>query len=215
MTSIKFIWFFLLNLIKRNIAKSIFTSVCIVSFVYAGTFEPARGEIIVLQDIKLDSISKEYLYLYSVLENNKLEYKVLQSDEPVKLVDGNKYIYYSYNGFNVLMWVLFSISLIIITMGTLMGIKDDDIGWDVEESYIYAISRFLICEEENGKYYYILFGRLIFASDDLINKGYRGRTTSESIIRELRINSFADLRAYPNFKTKVQKRDWLLSKLGV
>lgn len=214
MTSIKFICLFLLNLIRRNVAKTIFISICIISFVYAGTYEPVKNEIVILQDIRLDSISKEYLYLYSVLEENKVKYKVLNLDEPVKLSDG-KYVYYSYNDVNVLMWILFVISLTIVIIGTLIGIKDDDIGWGVEESYIYAISRFLTCEEENGKYYYILFGRLIFVSDNLLNKGYRAYSTSESIIRNLNINSLSDLRAYPNFKTKAQKRDWLLSKLGV
>jgi hypothetical protein len=214
MNSIKFICFFLLNLIKRNIIKSIFVFVCIVSFIYAGTFEPVRNEIIVLQDIKLDSLQKEYLYLYSYLKNNKIVYNVLQLNEPAKLVDG-KYIYYSYNEFNKLMWILFVVSLTLIIIGTLIGTKDKDVGWEVEESYIYAISRFLICEEENGKYYYILFGKLVFVSDDLLNKGYMGLTTSESIIRGLCINSLSDLSAYPNFKTKKEKRDWLLSKLGV
>lgn len=51
--------------------------------------------------------------------------------------------------------------------------NDDDVAWDLNESYIYAMSKFLTCEEENGKYYYILFGRLVFVSDSLLSKSYR------------------------------------------
>lgn len=213
MTSIKFIFYFLKNLIVRNIGKTLFITFGIVSFVYAGTFDPVKCEIDVIKKIEFDS-TKAHLYLYSTVENNDIKYQVLQSNTPLSLVD-NKYIYYEYNGFNVFLWIVFVICSIIMVITTIVGRNDDDVAWDFKESYTYAMSKFVTCEEENGKYYYILFGRLIFVSDSLLNKSYRSCSTSESIIRDIRISSFTDLKAYPQFKTKIQKRDSLLNKLGI
>lgn len=213
MTSIKFVLYFLKNLIVRNIGKTLFITFGLVSFLYAGTFEPTKCEIDVIKKIDFDT-TKSHLYLYSTVENNDIKYQVLQSNTPLTLVN-NKYIYYEYNGFNVFLWVVFVICLIVIVISTIIGMNDDDVAWDLNESYIYAMSKFLTCEEENGKYYYILFGRLVFVSDSLLSKSYRSCSTSESIIRDIRISSFTDLKAYPKFKTKIQKRDSLLSKLGI
>lgn len=210
MKSIKFVLYFLKNLITRNVVKILFITFGLVSFLYAGTFEPTKYEIDVIKKIDFDT-TKSHLYLYSTVENNNVKYQVLQSNTPLTLVN-NKYIYYRYNRFNVFLWAVFLICLIAIVISTIIGMRGDGVAWDIDESYIYAMSKFLTCEEKNGKYYYILFDRLVFVSDSLLNKSYRSCSTSESIIRNIRISSFTDLKAYPKFKTKIQKKDSLLSK---
>lgn len=213
MTSIKFIFYFLKNLIVRNIGKTLLITFGIVSFFYAGTFDPVKREIDVIKKIDFDS-TKAHLYLYTTVENNNIKYQVLQSNTSLSLVY-NKYIYYTYNGFNVFLWVVFVTCLTIMVIITIVSMNDDCVNWDFKESYIYAMSKFLTCEEENSKYYYILFGRLIFVSDSLLNKSYLSCSTPESIIRKIGISSFTDLKAYPRFKTKIQKRDYLLNKIGI
>jgi hypothetical protein len=112
----------------------------------------------------------------------------------------------SYNGFNILFWVLFGILTVILIICTF--VNDDDIGWEIEDSWITAFTTLIYCEEENGYFYYFALGRLISKTDKQISRSYR-------MTSELHIDGFRDLYRCPKFQTKTQKRETLLNKIGI
>ena len=113
------------------------------------------------------------------------------------------------------MWLLFSLCLLFLIISTLVGISDNEASWEIRECITQTMGRFVICEEEDGKYYYTLFGRLILESNKLINKRYSDESTGTYILRDIRVYGFADLKCYPKFSTKKRHRDSILSKLGI
>lgn len=67
------------------------------------------------------------------------------------------------------------------------------------------------CEEQNGKFYYIVVGRLVGIRDQQLSISM----SNYSLCRELELRCLGSLRLCPKFKTKTQKRDGLLKDLGI
>lgn len=211
--ALKFILIFLFDLAKNNVAKTIFISIMTVSYIYMGTFPNNREEYRI---VKQDKIENTFIYIYPTVSDNKVSFGILSSTEPLKL-ENNKYVFYTEHGANVFFYIIFGISafiFLIMTIGALMG--ENEAQWDFGDSLKYTFSRFINCEEENGKFYYTLFGRLVSVKDSIIESSRHDRSYRQSLMYQLNIvGSFSELSAFPKYKTKKNKRSELLEKMGI
>jgi hypothetical protein len=199
---LKFSFVFLLELIKTNIVKTIFLITAIVSFNYAETFPPSTDTYKIVAETKVENT---FIYVYETISENKVQYEnVWQEGKPLEVKNG-VITSQSYNGFNIFFWVLFGILTVILIICTF--VNDDDIGWEIEDSWITSFTTLIYCEEENGEFYYFALGRLISKRDKQIGS-YR-------ITTELQIDGFRDLYRCPKFQTKTQRRETLLNKIGI
>ena len=201
---LKFSFVFLLELIKTNIVKTIFLITAIVSFNYAETFPPSTDTYKIVAETKVENT---FIYVYETISENKVQYEnVWQEGKPLEVKNG-VITSQSYNGFNIFFWVLFGILTVILIICTF--VNDDDIGWEIEDSWTTSFTTLIYCEEENGEFYYFALGRLISKRDkQIISGGYR-------ITSELQINGFRDLYRCPKFQTKTQRRETLLNKICI
>jgi hypothetical protein len=200
---LKFSLVFLLELIKTNIIKTIFVVLAIVSFNYAETFPPSTDTYHVVAETKVENT---YIYVCESISENKIQYEnVWQEGKPIEVKNGIISMK-SYNGFNILFWVLFGISTVILIICTF--INDEDVGWEIEDSWSTAFTTLIYCEEEDGYFYYFALGRLISKRDRQVSRSYR-------MTSELHIDGFRDLYRCPKYQTKTQKRETLLNKIGI
>lgn len=199
---LKFSILFLFNLIKHNPTKVIYIIIAIVSFYFAGTIPDARFEE------KIDGsiiVNNQYLYIKEYVSDNTIKYEIIQSDKPLVIKD-SKYIHYDYSGFNIALWVTFGISLGLMILCTIVGwAGDEDASWNIKGSWRESFICLIYCELENDKYHYMALDRLIIIQD---------RRLSSCQVEQL-ISGFKDLRLCPKYKTKTQKREDNLSKLGI
>jgi hypothetical protein len=202
---LKFTLTFLLELIKTNIVKTIFLITAIIGFHYAGTFPDSIDTYKIVAETKVENT---YIYVYKTISDNKVKYdNIWQEGKPLVVKDGVIKLP-SYNDFNVFLWAIFGISVVVLVITVFVGIGDDYIGWGLEDAWEEAFSTLIYCEEENGIYYYFALGRLISKKDRQISTYYNA-------CRELSIGGFRDLYRCPKYKTKTQRRETLLNKIGI
>lgn len=199
---LKFILVFILELVRTNIIKTILLVSSIVCFNLAGDFPDTIDTYKIINETKVENT---HIYFYKTISDNKIEYDIITSESPIKMVNGEIRIS-SYSGFNVLFWILFSISTLILVVATF--INDDDVGWELEDVWKEAFGTLIYCEEENGDYYYFALGRLIEKRNQQVTRRY-------SITSELRIDGFRELYRCPKYQTKTQRRETLLNKIGI
>lgn len=199
---LKFILVFIFDLVRTNIIKTILLVSSIVCFNLAGDFPDTIDTYKIINETKVENT---HIYFYKTISDNKIEYDIITAENPIKMVNGEIRIS-SYNGFNVLFWILFSISTLILVVATF--INDDDVGWELEDAWKEAFGTLIYCEEENGEYYYFALGRLIEKRNQQVSRRY-------SITSELRIDGFRELYRCPKYQTKTQRRETLLNKIGI
>jgi hypothetical protein len=184
----------------------IFIVVILISYHYAGTIKDDRNEKLICDSIHLNN---KFLYITYTTADGNGKYDLMTLDSPAKL-KGNIFVYYDYSGGNVLLWILFGVSIFLILFPTLFG-DDEDIGWDINKSRDNALSSLIECEEENGKFYYTVQGRLLGISTIDNGKSPSWRKPN----REFGLKRFRDLHLFPKFETKTRKRETLLTRLGI
>jgi len=196
---IKFILSYIFELIIENPVKSFFFLMLIISFYFAGSFPSYESKTKIEKEIKLDT---GYAYLYQKISDNDIKYEMMYSKSQIK-IDKDGYLHQTeYHGANVLFWVIFVISLVVIFVGTIT-----DEGWEFSDVYERSISNIVYCEIENGEYVYMMMGRLIGKSQRQVNRRY--------ICGEFGIRNFRDIYACPKYQTKSENRNKLLNKLGI
>lgn len=200
---LKFTLTLLFELIKTNIAKTIFITLAIISFNLADTFPDSIDTYKIVAETK---VGNTFIYVYETISDNEVKYKnIWQEGKPLEVKNGvitSK----SYNGFNIFFWVVLFISLVVTLIMTC--VPDDDINWGFRDAWVEAFSTLIYCEEENGEFYYFALGRLISKTDRQIGRRY-------SITDELRVEGFRDLYRCPKYQTKTQRRETLLNKIGI
>lgn len=204
MDYLKFTLTFLFELIRTNIVKTIFVIGAIVTFMFAGTFENDVDSYDVATVVKIDN---NYVYVCRTIHDNKIKYENIWGEKEIPIKDGKIYIS-SYSFANGFLWVIFSIITLILIIGTIMGLSDDDMGWEIEDCWKESFCTLIYCEEEEGYFYYFALGRLIGKTDRQVGRRYR-------ITNELNIDGFRDLYRCPKYQTKTQKRETLLNKIGI
>ena len=201
---LKFTLTFLFELIKTNIVKTIFIIGAITTFMFAGTFKDDVDSYDVASVVKVDN---NYVYVCRTIHDNKIKYENVWDVKEIPIKDG-KISVSSYSFANGILWSIFSILIILLIIATIIGKNDDDIGWELEDSWKEAFCTLIYCEEENGYFYYFALGRLISKRDRQIGRNYR-------ITHELGIGGFRDLYRCPEYQTKTQRRETLLNKIGI
>lgn len=83
----------------------------------------------------------------------------------------------------------------------------DSEGWETEECLEEAFLSLVVCEFEDGKYYYTCCGRLLGVSDY--------KRTHQYILGDFSVRGFDELKTCPKFETKTQRRDRSLKELGI
>jgi len=208
-TLLKFYLLFLLDVIKTNPVKIVFLTICLLSFSKAGTYADVKESYTIVDSLNVkEHTGVSYLYVTSNLVDNKIKYDLLSSTTPLKVVNG-KYDYMSYSDLNFGLWVVFVISLVLLVIAFFMGIGDDEISWDISRCWQDSFASMIVCEEENGKFYYMCLGRLLTVRDHVYDTSYR------RLYHDFSIRGFRDLSLYPKFQTKQSKRQSKLDKLGI
>lgn len=192
---ISLIW----NILSKNFWKWIFVTLAFVSFKYAETFRDIKENIKILSIISVPNDTSSHIYLSRGIENNKIKYKIYQFDKPQVIDKNNNFINYTYNDFNVLFWIVFGISIIVLIITTFIG--EEDAGWEMDSCLETAFISTIYCEMEDGKYVYMSFGRLI---DKCNNQTYSSN---------LRVQSLSELWRCPKYQTKNSKRNSLLDAI--
>lgn len=200
----------ILNLIKyliiENPIKVVMTVIAIITFNFAGTF---KGENEYYNLVSETKDGNTYVYVINSRTQDNSGYDIITSDKP-KLIKNGQVEVWDYNDGNILLYIVCVLLTIVVTIGTIIGLvnDDDDVGWDFEYSYQRSISTLIYCELEGDTYYYMIMGRLIDKRKDQI------RYTS-NVAREMRIFNMSDVHRLPKFSTKTQKRNNILDKLGI
>jgi hypothetical protein len=205
---LKFTLIFLFDLIKSNPIKLILVAAAITLFSFAGTIPDSHDTYKIVSDVKVQSITDStYIYIYETISDNKVKYENIWSEKPLDVKNGVLSIT-SYHGANYVLWGFFITLTIILIVAFFIGLGDDDIGWEIGDSWEEAFCSLIYCEEEDGVFYYFALGRLINKRDTQIGRYYKAT-------RELGITGFRDLYRCPKYQTKKEKRETLLSKLGI
>jgi len=196
---IKFILAYLYKIIISNPWKLIFITTSIILWNFAGTIPNTSSTLTMLDSTHLD---QSYQYIYKTIKDDKVVYNIYQSNVPLELPEG-KLIISEYSSINVVLWILFVVSAIILCMLLLSSIYDDDSSWDFGEAFDYALSWFTRCyrDEKNGdyKYIYYAFGKLMLTSRYPNDKP--------------NIRSLRSLRMLPDYEPKQEKRNKTIEKI--
>ena len=206
MSYLKIVFNFFKYLVIKNPIKLLMVVGAIVSFNYAGTI-PGEYEYYDIAAQTKDGNTN--IYVVRSHDGGENPYDVVSSNKEEK-VENNQLVYYDYHDANILLWVVFGILILLITIFTIIGLAndDDEIGWEIEDCYTMSISTLIYCELEGDIFYYMIMGRLIEKRKDQI------RYTS-NLAREFRIFNISDVFRLPKFSTKTQNRNNILNKLGI
>lgn len=207
---LKLVFVFILNLIKRNPVKLVFLIVLAISFSKAGTYPDTKVSYSIIDSlcVKEPDNKKCYLYIVNSYSDGNIKYEILKSDTPIKVIKGI-YSNMEYAGFNIFLWVLVGLSSFLLLVCFFIGIGgDDQVEWEFKDVWRESFNSLVICVEEDGKYYYMCFGRLIKMNDTLLSN-------YNSKYNLFGLNGFSDLHIYPKFETRQSKRNRHLNKLGV
>lgn len=206
MSYLKLILNFIKYLIIENPIKLIMTVASVIAFNFAGTIS---GENVYYNLVSQVKDGNTYVYVVNSHSKSDNGYEVITSDKPEVIKNGQLQVW-DYNDANVLLYIIGGILTLIVLIGTIVGLinDDDEISWDFEGCYQRSISTLIYCELEGDTYYYMIMGRLIDKRKDQI------RYTS-NVAREMRIFNMSDVYRLPKFSTKTQKRNNNLDKLGI
>jgi hypothetical protein len=192
------------QLIITNPIKIISIIITIISYNYAGSFKNGTYKEPIVKEF---NDGGNWIYIVRTT-NNDNGYDVMTSQTKQKLVD-DCLILEDYNGFNILFWILFVVTLLVFIISTIIGLMndDDEVGWDLEYCQKNSLNNLICCELEDGIFYYMALDRLIGKSNTQI--------VSRRICEHFSIYSLSDIKRCPKFSTKTEKRNNLLDKLGI
>jgi hypothetical protein len=190
MININFIYRFILNTIIENKGKTILLFLILIFYSLAGSFDDVESKSVIIKEIE---VNESKYYITSI--DDKLNLIEKNNDLIIK---NNQLIQYNYNDGNVLFWFLFGFSVFILLIASF----DDDGGWNFDYVSRKTIRDFIRCDEEEGKYNYHIFSKLITRSDRML---YRDEFN-------IKLN---DLKILPEYKSKSMIRENKLKKLGI
>jgi hypothetical protein len=203
MNYIKYLLSFIKELIFNNKIKFIFITIACVLFYYAGTIPNSIVSNRIVKEIQIDN--ETYLYVRSSVQNNQINYDIIQSDKPQKITNGIL-LTSEYHGGNVALWVLFGIISLILIVYTCITWNESE-GWEINDCLEEAFLSLVECEFEGDKYYYTSCGKLLGIKEHKVNHQY--------ILGEFKVRGFDELKTCPKFETKSQRREKSLKELGI
>lgn len=197
--------FLIYELISKNVTKSIFLAIALVTLYFSYNVD---REMTTTNRVYTQFIDGRNHVNYVIKPGNN--YEVKDFDKPLKVIN-NTITYKEMSDTRFVLLLIFWIAIIFLTIAFFMGLgSDEEISWEFKDCWLNALSTLIVCELEDGQYYYMVLGRLVYKSDRLYEK-YR----SDKLIERFNIYGFRDLMNYPKFKTKTETRNSKLDKLGI
>src|SRR5574343_639787 len=195
---------YLIKLIAENPVKSIAILVAIISFKFAGTFSSNTSTYKVISS-SIDSVSApQKVFLYTVKGRDGNGYQVISNSSPIKISTNDFISVSDTNPLNVLLWILFIISILIVVIGSF----SDGGEWEFDDIMKEHLLKNIKCYHENGKYYYALRNRLLVATDVALNDPvWQLRYAVETYVKNKKI--------YPEFYSVQDKRNNKLDRIGL
>jgi len=198
MNRLKVTLYYIIYFIKHNPVKVIFLILTIISSFFIGKFPRDIKTNYVVHSI-VDERTNEYVYFCRESSDNYSEYTVEKFDEEITIENGI-ISYDVYGSLNIL--------FILITSGCfVIGVFAMTEGFDIECVVDDVIRNLIYCEYEDDKYIYMCQGRLLGKSDTNIKYS--------RILTHFSIYGYKDLMLCPKFKTRTEKRDSNLKKIGI
>jgi len=199
---IKFILNYLLNFILLNKVKTIAIILLFSTIPFLNSIPDIKDRReIVFEHVK----DKKTFYIVRDAIHNRIEYEVVTEKNPI--IEDNNIISYRYDDRNILLWVVFISSLIFLLVG--IFVSDDDFSFGLENVYTETLSKYIVCEFEEGKYYYFIYDRLLGFSDEPLHQSYK------NLARRFKLYKHSQLNNYPIWETKKMNRRNKLNELGV
>lgn len=184
---------FILTLIKSNPWKMFFLGICILSGYLMFNVESLKLESKIIS--KFEDGGK---YHYIIKDGKS--YSIKSYVKEVKSTDG-KLHYEELHPVAVVSFIVFLVISIVIFIVTLTNIDNDEVGWQISESWTQAKLSLVKCELEDDVYYYHYRGKLLVKSEQQL--------WSSQIQHHL-----TDLNLLPDFPgTKKERRDKKLKEL--
>jgi hypothetical protein len=197
--------FLIYELISKNVTKSIFLAIALTTLYFSYNVDK---EMTTTNRVYAQFIDGKNHTNYVINSGNG--YSVKEFNEPLKILN-NTITYKEMSDTRFVLLLIFWIAIIFLTIAFFMGLgSDEEISWEFRDCWLNALSTLIVCELEDGQYYYMVLGRLVYKSDRLYEK-YR----SDKLIERFNIYGFKDLMNYPKFKTKTETRNSKLDKLGI
>jgi hypothetical protein len=197
--------FLIYELISKNVTKSIFLAIALTTLYFSYNVDK---EMTTTNRVYAQFIDGKNHINYVVKDGNN--YSVKDFDKPLKITN-NTITYKEMSDIRFVLLLVFWIAVIFLIIAFFMGLgSDEEISWEFKDCWLNALSTLIVCELEDGQYYYMVLGRLVYKSDRLYEK-YR----SDKLIERFNIYGFRDLMNYPKFKTKTETRNSKLDKLGI
>jgi hypothetical protein len=196
---------FIYELISKNIIKTIFLAIALTTLYFSYNVE---SKMTTTNRVYTQFVDDENHTNYVI--NSGIVYSVKNFNKPLKIVN-NTITYQEMSDIRCVLLVIFWIDVIFLVISFFIGLSgDEEISWEFKDCWLNALSTLIVCELEDGQYYYMVLGRLVYKSDRLYEK-YR----SDKLIERFNIYGFRDLMNYPKFKTKTETRNSKLDKLGI
>lgn len=193
---LKFLPLFILKLITYNIGLVIFSTLCILSFCYAGEFEDDKYEKEVVDN---GQVNNEYYYV--LISGDELQLKIFPEE---KAIVSNRIKYSSYSGINILLWVLF----IILLIGIILYLFSYDCDFEYTNPLRDTVWFFTHSEMDKGGIDYLLFDKFIRRSND-------AKKTLHKYDIVTNIRSLSDISSLPKHYTVKKDRINKLKKLDI
>jgi hypothetical protein len=191
---------YLKRLIFESPGKSITLAVTILAFCYAGTFDyKTETKTIFGQNMLVEGHDTTHTYLYKSEGN----ITCVSFRKALEVLPGNIIVYQESNGLNALMWGIFILGFIILGFGTF---GDSQVNWEFKQNWHDTLYNEIRVVEDEGKYNWVLRNRLIFSSQNA--------TDGHSL--RIKVDDYIDNKEiYPEFRTKQEKRNRKLDKIGI
>lgn len=192
-----FVFNFFLQLINKNRIKITLISSCIIGLFIAFNYfyDDLKTEYNIQYEIKANNGS----YIYLGTKTGQSEFDVYQTDKKMTHHYIKEDTHPAFAVINVFAWITLVVT-IVMSFGT-----DKDLNWEFDEVWELSFSSLISCEIEDGKYYYLALGRLLYTSDQLIRH--------PNISSYLNVTNFSQLSNYPKFETKRDKREKALAEI--
>lgn len=203
MNYIKYLLIFIKSLIFNNKINFLFLLINSILFHYAGTIPNSINDNKIIKEVQVDD--RTYLYIRSSVQNNQINYDIIQFDKPQKVTNGIL-VTSGYHDGNIVLWVFFGIISITLIIYTCITWNESE-GWEINDCLEEAFLSLVVCEFEDGKYYYTCCGKLLGVSDHKRRHQY--------ILGDFSVRGFDELKTCPKFETKTQRRDRSLKELGI